>query len=169
MKNFFEKFHLNKGTEIYKEDLIRLEELLKDSDVSREYGVKFSDDNYFKYEVRYLTNDILSIHSFNSIKDIAPEYENIEIESLDIEKRIHEGSVLKQKIIISIKKRYLTVSIWADHIQKLKTLKLLIEDCHYFFLTLRFLFVNKIYLLQINKNSAQITAQSFLRKDTLKI
>lgn len=128
MENFFEKFHLNKGTEIYKEDLVKLEELLKDGDISGEYGVNFSDDNYFKYEARYLTNGILSIHSFNTIKDVTAEYENIEIESLDIEKRIYEGSILKQRVIISITNRYLTVSIWADNIQKLKTLKLLIED-----------------------------------------
>lgn len=127
MENFFGEFYIDKGTEIYKEDLITLEDLLK-NDVSGEYGVRFSDDNFFKYEVRFLKNGTLSICSFNSIKDVAAEYENKEIKYLDIEKRIHEGSVMKQKITITITKRNLKVAIWTDDILKLKSLKFLIED-----------------------------------------
>jgi len=128
MEKFNEKFYINEGAEMYIEDFIKLEELMKADDKSDQYGMNFSAEIYFKYQLSYLKNGISTGHSFSSIKNMTNEYENIEIERLEIEKKIYEGSEMRQDIVVEFSKKYLFVSISGDNIRWVKTMRLLLED-----------------------------------------
>lgn len=128
MEKFNEKFYIEKGAEMYIEDFIKLEELMKADDKSDQYGMNFNAEIYFKYQLNYLKNGISTGHSFSSIKNMTNEYEGVDIERLDIEKKLYEGSTLQQDIVVEFSKKYLFVSISGDNIRWVKTMRLLLED-----------------------------------------
>lgn len=126
--NFKESFQIKKATAIYKEDLIILEELIKADDISEVYGMNFRDDKYLKFTFHHVVNGVNSSHDYTSISDISSEYENIEINTLDIEKRLYAESSWKHKIIIRINRSFINVDIWGDDKEWVKTRRLLLED-----------------------------------------
>lgn len=126
--DFKESFQIKKVTTIYKEDLIKLEELIKVDDVPGIYGMNFNDEKYLKFTFHHEVHGVNSSHYYTSISDISSGYENIEINTLDIEKRLYIEDSWKHKIKITIDRSFINVSIWGDNIDWVKTRRLILED-----------------------------------------
>lgn len=128
METFTDKISIKSGVKLDKKDLIQLEELMKNGDSNTEYGDSLLKENIFKYTISYFKDEKRASYTFKSINELSSEYENIEIESIKIEKLQFANSSVKKVIELVFTKHYAYGQIISDDIIWLKSKTLLLED-----------------------------------------
>lgn len=118
---------IDKAIELYKDDILNLETLMKKGDNGCEYGMNITDDIYFKYTLRCFKKKGYSIHFFDSVLNIYEDYEG-EIDKLHIEKLIYIEGNLHQSIEIEITKHHIAFRVVSDNFQWGTKMQFLLEE-----------------------------------------
>ena len=127
MEMFTDNIKFRNGIKLDKNDLIQLEELINNI-FSSDEEESLRNVNDFKYTIHYLIDGKKASFILKSIKELESEYENVELQELEIQKLIFKELNIRESIGFIFSRNSAYGQIKSDNLFSLKSKSFLLED-----------------------------------------
>lgn len=127
MEIFTDSIKFKNGIKLDKSDLIQLEELINNIFSSNEEESS-RNTNDLKYTIHYLIDSKKASFTLESIRELGIEYENVELQELEIQKLIFSDLTILESIGFIFSKDSAYGQIKSNDILSLKSKSFLLED-----------------------------------------